>query len=139
MALDATFGSDLARMRAASASSVRDREHAADRAVDGAPTSFWAAADVDVTPSLELDLGVPRSFNRLCLQEAIGEGQRVAEYALEAWDGGAWKEIARGTTVGYKKLDRFGTVRAQRVRLVVRAARAAPMLQAFSLYHAPHT
>ena len=134
--LDHTFRTDLCMGRTATATSARDPAHGADKAVDGTPASFWAAADGATDAAVEVDLGKPARFNRLCLQEAISEGQRIAEYALEAWHDGAWKEVARGTTVGYKKLDRFGSVTASRVRVVIRGSRAAPTLRTLSLYEA---
>ena len=68
------------------------------------------------------------------VQELIAEGQRVERYRIEAWDGSDWKVIARGTTIGYKKLDRFNDVTVTKVRLVIESALATPLIQAFGLY-----
>jgi alpha-L-fucosidase len=54
------------------------------------------------------------------LGEDITRGQRVASYRLEGSQGGAWRELATGTTIGHAKLDRLadgGPMR--RVRLVI--------------------
>ncbi|MBI4558651.1 MAG: alpha-L-fucosidase, partial [Candidatus Hydrogenedentes bacterium] len=61
-------------------------------------------------------------------------GQRVEEYALEVWDGSAWKSVSTGTTIGHKRLDRFSPVTADKVRLVIRKALACPCIRAFGLY-----
>jgi alpha-L-fucosidase len=51
--------------------------------------------------------------------------------------GATWKEIARGTTIGYKKLDRFPAVTANKVRLTVLAARdGEPRIRRFGLFQA---
>jgi len=136
-ALDATFAADLARGKPAKASTAADQEHGADKALDGDPATFWAAADDATTATIELDLGEPTRFNRSMLQEHIALGQRVERYALEAWDGKGWRPVAAGTTIGYKKLDRFADVAASRVRLTIRKARAAPTLGHLGLYRAP--
>jgi alpha-L-fucosidase len=68
------------------------------------------------------------------VQEHIAEGQRVERYRIEAWDGKDWQVIARGTTIGYKKLDRFNDVTAVKVRLVIESALATPLIRAFRLY-----
>ena len=136
--LDETFRSDLARGAAASAGNVRggDARFGADKAVDGDPDTYWATDD-DAAASLELDLGRPVTFNVAMMQEYIPMSQRVEEYVLEAWHGGAWSEFARGTTIGYKKLDRFPDVTASKVRLTILKARAFPMIRTFGLYRAP--
>ncbi|HEV8599427.1 MAG TPA: alpha-L-fucosidase [Gemmatimonadales bacterium] len=74
----------------------------------------------------ELDLGRLRTVGIAELAEDIRQGQRVARYRLEGSDGGAWKPLASGTTIGYRKLDRFEPARMRRVRLYVEDAVDAP-------------
>ncbi len=136
-ALDATFKTNLAHGKKATASSSRDEAHGPDKALDGDGATYWATDEDATTASLVIDLGAPTTFNRSMLQEHIALGQRVESYVLEAWDGKAWKPFARGTTIGYKKLDRFADVAARRVRLVIEAARAAPTIRAIGLFRAP--
>jgi alpha-L-fucosidase len=57
------------------------------------------------------------------MKEDLRKGQSVEAFAFDIWDGGGWKEIARGTTVGYKKLLRFASVETDKVRLRVLKAR----------------
>lgn len=56
------------------------------------------------------------------LREPIEHGQSVARYRLEAWRDGAWVPLAQGTTIGYRKLDRFPATTMSRVRVVVEDA-----------------
>lgn len=133
--LDATFHADLARGAAVAASSALPG-HPAAHALDPSPATYWQADARDAQPELELDLGRPVAFNRLRLEEMIATGQRIASYVLEAWHDAAWKEVCRGTTVGHKRLDRFGEVTAQRVRLRIVESRGAPTLRGFGLYRA---
>jgi alpha-L-fucosidase len=72
----------------------------------------------------EVDLGAPRRFNVAMLQEDLRQGQLIEAFALEAWDGGDWKELARGTTVGWKKLIRFSAVTSAKVRVRLLETRA---------------
>ena len=134
-ALDETFRHDLAAGGPARAS-VAAAGHPAASAVDGDPSTCWQTPEGVTVAWLEVDLGEPVTFNRALLQEMVTEGQRIASYVLEAWHAGQWKEVARGTTVGRKKLDRFGAVIAERVRLRITSARACPALRAFGLYRA---
>jgi alpha-L-fucosidase len=60
------------------------------------------------------------------LREDIQQGQLVARYVLEGSDGGPWQTLSRGTTIGYRKLDRFEPVWVRRVRLRIEDALAVP-------------
>lgn len=134
--LDRLFATDLLRGARVRASSAR-REHPATFANDGWNSSWWMPADGNANPSLEWTLREPVTFDCLMLQERITVGQRIEAFRLELWDGTAWKEIVRGTTVGYKRLLRFPAVTADRVRLVIEASRATPTLSTIGLYKSP--
>jgi alpha-L-fucosidase len=137
-ALDRTFAADLARNRPATADSARPGMDAA-HAVDGRANTVWSPADGAQNPTLTLDLGPPAAFNIALTQERIAEGQRVAAYRIEAETSDGWKEVVTGTTIGHRKLDRFPTVTARRVRLTLLRPQATPRLRTFGLYHAEGT
>ncbi|MGQ9590595.1 MAG: alpha-L-fucosidase [Planctomycetota bacterium] len=138
-ALDAIFSLDFARGKPASASNHRGKDpaFAPGRAVDGDETTYWAADDGVLEAWLEVDLGAEVAFNVSRIEEAFTLGQRIEAYRVEAFLGGGWKAIAKGTTVGRKKLDRFPLVEARRVRLVVEKARACPAIRSFGLHRDP--
>jgi alpha-L-fucosidase len=71
----------------------------------------------------EIDLGGPKRFNVAMLKEDLRKGQQVEAFAFDIWDGKDWKEIARGTTVGYQKLLRFPAVEAAKVRVRILKSR----------------
>jgi alpha-L-fucosidase len=74
----------------------------------------------DSSSQFELDLGAERSVPISDLREDISKGQVVSGYRLEAAEGtGTWRVLSEGTTIGYRKLDRFEPVRVRRVRLTV--------------------
>jgi len=80
-------------------------------------------------------LGEARSFNVAMLMEDIRQGQHVEAFAFDVWDGAGsvtdhnllgqtgWREIATGTTIGWKKLLRFPTVTAEWVRVRILKSR----------------
>ncbi len=135
-ALRRAFQTDLAARGKASASNTRggNRAYAPARALDGEWSTYWATDDGVTTAWFEVDLGKSTQFNVSSLQESIWLGQRVESYHLEYWSGNAWKTIVSGTTIGYKRLDRFEKVTAGRVRFVVDKALASPVISSFSLY-----
>ncbi len=86
---------------------------------------------------IEYDLGHTRSFNVAMIQEAIRSGQRVEAFALDVWDGREWKEAARATTIGYKRLLRFPLVRASKARLRILSTRGPVAISEFGLFFDP--
>lgn len=77
----------------------------------------------------------PVRFNVLSLQEDIRKGQRVEDFVLQVKQDGKWKEVAKGTTIGYKRLIKLSEpVTTQDVRLVVRQSRGTPALAEMGLY-----
>jgi alpha-L-fucosidase len=53
------------------------------------------------------------------LQEDIAQGQSAARYTLHGLVAGSWRVLSQGTTIGYRKLDRFQPVKASGVRLEI--------------------
>ncbi len=137
-ALQKIFGTDFAAGKSAVASNVRGGDDAfgADKALDADKNTYWATDDGVTNATLEVDLGGEQEFNVVRLEEMITLGQRVAEYKIEAWDDGAknWKQLNRGYTIGYRKLDRFPKVKSSKVRLTILQARACPAIKSFGVH-----
>ncbi|HTL06028.1 MAG TPA: alpha-L-fucosidase [Gemmatimonadales bacterium] len=74
----------------------------------------------------ELDLGRVVPVGLADLREDIRQGQRVARYRLEGSDGTAWTALTAGSTIGYRRLQRFDSRPVRRVRLLVDDAVAPP-------------
>ena len=137
--IDETFKTDLARFKTATASNIRGNHpfFGPDKALDGCAETYWSTDDGVTEASFEIDLGKPTTFDRTMIQEHIPLGQRVYSYSVEASDGGEWKTIASGTTIGYKKIDRFSPVTTEKVRVNILKSRACPTIESFGLYKAP--
>ncbi len=138
-ALNAIFAENLASGAKTKASGVRGNNpaFAADKITDGDKETYWTTDDWTATADVEFDLGRDRTFNVAELGEHIRTGQRISAFVLESWDGSNWKEFARGTTVGYKRLLRFPDVTTSKARLRILDSRVCPTLSGFGLYHAP--
>ena len=69
------------------------------------------------------------------LREDITRGQIVAQYHVEGADNdGQWQTIARGTTIGYRKLDRVTPVPVRGLRVMIDDALETPRPLQISLY-----
>ena len=77
----------------------------------------WRSFDT-TKPVCDIDLGRVHTIAISDLAEDIKTGQVVSGYRLEGGVTGL-QELAVGTTVGYRKLDRFEPVRVRRVRLTL--------------------
>jgi alpha-L-fucosidase len=138
-AVRAAFAVNLAGKAKAVASNVRGgaRAFGAEKAIDDNSESYWATDDSVTTATLTLDLGGPTTFNRFLAQEYIRLGQRVKAFTLEALAGGEWKELAKGTTIGYKRILCFPTVSATQVRLTITDAKRCPLISNVGVFNAP--
>ena len=125
---------DLAANAMVRSSGQRDRDSAADRVLDPDPDSYWSAPEGLRTGWIELGFPSPVSFDLVSLREAIAGGQRIAGYSVQAWVGQSWAVIARGTTIGNRKLDRCPSIRTDRVRLVIESALDTPRVSGFALH-----
>lgn len=93
----------------------------------------------NVSPGDELTYRLKKNaeFNVVMLQEDITKGQRVEKFTLEALTDKGWTEIAQGTTVGYKRLLRFPTVKATRLRVRIDECRLSAHIKQVAAYYAP--
>jgi alpha-L-fucosidase len=137
--LKATFKTDLAYGATAKASQIRNNNpaYSAANVVDGDKNTYWITDDGVTTATIELDLGETKTFNLVVLQEFIQRGQRIEEFVFDAWDGENWQELARGTTIGYKRMLRTDNTAAQKVRLRIMQSRVCPTISCLSLFYAP--
>ncbi len=81
----------------------------------------------------EIELPSPQRVGVIDLREDITRGQRVARYRVEASDGGEWRELARGTTIGHRKLDRVAPQAVRRLRVTIEDAVEPPEPLAIAL------
>lgn len=137
--LDATFSNNLAANATVTASESRGNDHHSTHHLnDGDWLSYWTVNDSTLSASVELDLGEAETFNVISLMEYIPLGQRIEAFHVEAFVDNAWKPITKGTSIGYKRLLRFPTVTASKIKVTIDKAMACPTLAEIGLFFAPH-
>jgi alpha-L-fucosidase len=102
--------------------------------VDGNKDTYLTTMGMDTSATIDILLKEEKTFDVLSLQEEIRVGQRVERFVLEAREGKKWKEVASGTTIGYKRLIRFPAVTARELRLRILSSRLNPAIAEFGLY-----
>ncbi|MFZ4549810.1 MAG: alpha-L-fucosidase, partial [Bacteroidales bacterium] len=100
---------------------------------DNCDTTSWSPIG-EGSYSFELNLRKLSEFDVLLLQENISIGQRIEQFCLKAWVDGDWQTITKGTTIGYKRLLRFPTVKTDKIRFTIEQSRMLPALAEFGLY-----
>ncbi|MFD0751101.1 alpha-L-fucosidase [Mucilaginibacter calamicampi] len=138
-AVKEAFAVNLVTAAKASASNVRGnvKLYSAANAIDASKESYWATNDGVNNASLTITFSKPTSFNNFMAQEYIRLGQRVKKFKVEALVEGQWKEIINQTTIGYKRILRFPTVKATQVRFTILDAKASPLISNIGIYNAP--
>jgi len=138
-AVKETFAVNLAEKAKVSASNVRgnSKEFGARKTIDGNKDTYWATDDGVIKASVIVDFGKPTTFNRFLVQEYIRLGQRVKAFTVEALVDGNWKELTKATTIGYKRILLFPTVRATRLRFNITDSKSCPVISSIGIYNAP--
>ncbi|SEV96039.1 alpha-L-fucosidase [Chitinophaga sp. YR573] len=138
-AVKEAFAVNLATNMKVKASNVRgnDKRFGPGMSVDNNEDTYWATDDDVTNASLTIDLGKPTTFNRFLVQEYIRLGQRVKAFSVEALVDGNWKQLAKATTIGYKRIIRFSAVKATQVRFNITGSKSCPVISNIGIYNAP--
>jgi len=133
------FAVNLAVKATAEADNVRgkDSRYNAGKAIDGDNNTYWATDDEVKNASITINFNKPTAFNNFMAQEYIKLGQRVKAFKVDALVSGQWQTVASQTTIGYKRILRFPTVTATKVRLTITDAKASPLISNIGIYKAP--
>jgi alpha-L-fucosidase len=134
--IDEAFRNNLVRDAKVTASSYRgdSRRFRPANVTDGKTETYWTTDDDTTTASLELDLGKVQEVKYIVMQEYIPLGQRVKAFTVETWQGGAWKSLASGATVGYKRILKVDPVETERLRITITDSRACPLISNVEVY-----
>jgi len=138
-AVKEVFAVNLVKKAQVEATNVRgnSRKFEAAKAIDEENETYWATDDNVIQASMAIDFGQSITFNRFLAQEYIRLGQRVKAFKLEALVDGNWKEIAKATTIGHKRILRFPTIESTKIRFTITDAKACPVISNIGVYNAP--
>jgi alpha-L-fucosidase len=125
----------LAFDRPSTASNVfaGEDEYASSRATDDNRATRWATDDGTTAAWLEVDLGEPKTIERIAIDEPA-EYQRISSFQLLRKDGASWQVFYDGQSIGPKWQKKISPVEASRVRLMVVTATGAPTINEFQVF-----
>jgi alpha-L-fucosidase len=128
------FQTDLARPALPIASSNAGPDAGPERANDGNLETYWLSGVESAGAELILDFPALITFTWVSLREYIPLGQRVGAFALDAWEAGGWVELARGESIGNRRLLRLEPHTAQKLRLRILSSSAPAAITEFAVY-----
>ena len=82
----------------------------------------------------QLAPSAPRTIDCVVSMEDVSLGERVRRYTIEGLVEGGWKELAAGSAIGRKKIDKFAPVEVAAVRLVVHESVGEPVFRRVALH-----
>ncbi len=134
--LDKIFKNNLASKANIWVSNTRgnDKQFSGINLIDGLSDSYWATDDDVTSAQIELDLQKEETINYIVLQEYIALGQRIKAFSVEAMEDGQWREISKGTTIGYKRILKINPLRTQKIRILIEDSKACPVISHLAIY-----
>ncbi|MDO4817516.1 MAG: alpha-L-fucosidase [Akkermansia sp.] len=145
MAREKLLANDFALDAKCKASNVRggDQENfGPQKLTDGDIESYWCTDDEVTTGEVEIELDGEKTFDFVRIREQIRLGQRVQNFAVDAWQNGQWVTIdaeeSKGKSIGNQVIRPVPTTTTDRLRLRITKSRACPCISEFSLLKMPN-
>ena len=134
--IDSIFANDLTENAQISVNNYRgeSQKYAATNLIDDDPNTYWATDAEIIQSSIEINFDIAKTVNFVLLQENIALGQRVEKFHIAAMVDGKWKQIAEGTTIGYKRILEIPSVETKSVKIVIEKAKASPVISNLEIY-----
>ena len=116
-----------------------DGIHTADALRVDSYDAFYKPCDGENAAAVTIRLPEAADVTHVVIKEHIPMSQRVERFAVDVLlpgetPGGAWREVAAGTTIGYKRIVRFDAVRTEAVRVRITDSRVCPVLSFIGIY-----
>ena len=106
----------------------RGIENVIEDSYDGFYMPNSSNADIQIRLSRTEKLGY------LVIKENILKSQRIEDHAVDVMKDGCFREVFRGTTVGYKRIVPLGGIETDCVRIRINDSRTAPAISFIGIY-----
>ena len=115
-----TFSDNVLKDSQVTASNTRSPRFSPKHVLNDDYTQYWATDDGINKAELVFEFHEPTSLNTVALQEYIPLGQNVKAFSISYYRNGKWLPVETDepmTTIGYKRIVRFETVNAEKLRV----------------------
>jgi alpha-L-fucosidase len=96
--------------------------------------TFWSSKKSALPISIDLEWAAPKAITYVALREHIALGQRVKGFTIEAFQDGKFVEVAKGTTIGHKRIIFLDKLKTRIIRIRITDSKAVPVLQEIEIY-----
>ena len=124
---------DVALGAVVRASNFRDA-YQPSTVVDGKPDTFWATEDGVTTAAIEVEFSTSEVIHGIDIAEHIQLGQRVRSFVVEAQTKNGWEEVAKGTTIGHRRILAFDPISATGVRIRITDSLGPITIETLNVY-----
>lgn len=101
----------------------------------GSAIQSMFGSPIAATKTMRLKLKKKQAVNHVIIQEQIAQGERIRKYTIQAQLNGKWVDIAKGESVGHKRIEQFPTIQTSELRLVIKESIAPPIISNFSAHY----
>lgn len=84
---------------------------------------------------ITLKLQKTTMVNQVVIQEDICNGEHVRNYVVEGLIGKKWKVLAKGESIGQKRIEQFESVEISQLRLIISKAIKTPQIKNLSIFY----
>lgn len=134
--IDEAFAHNLAPEARVTVSNCRGNspKYDAFNLTDGDKETYWATDDSIKSGQIHIQFDTPQTIQFLVLGEFIKLGQRVKSYHVELMRDGQWKEVAKGTTIGFKTIIKIEPVMTDQLKINITDSKACPVISNLELF-----
>lgn len=100
------------------------------------PMGRAEATDLSQESEIFINLPKKKTMNLLVIEEQLRLGQFIKEYNVEAYIKGKWVSIAKGQSVGRKRIQTFEKIRTNKLRLSYKSVEDKGAIRSFTVYDA---
>ena len=76
----------------------------------------------------------PSLIDAVVTMEDISQGERIRQYEIDGMVDGQWVELAKGSAVGHKKIDKFDPIRVSKIRIRVLKSVGEPLIRRIAAF-----
>jgi len=86
---------------------------------------------------ITLDIEGMTKIDHVVIMEEISQGERVREYVIEGLQGEKWTMIAKGLSIGHKRIEHFEPLNVSKVRFRCTKSIAEPIIRNMAVFISP--
>lgn len=130
--LNERFANNLALNKKVKATDAFNKKQKVQNLTDGDNKTYWATSKN--TCEIEVYLGKTTNINFVEISEYIALGQRVKAFEVDVFENGKWKNVAKETTIGYKRILKIEPTDSNKVRIKITDAKAEVILNEVKVF-----